>query len=77
MDADPKVARLRTFLTGVWQLFEHSQNPAQAREALNALEHQVPAARRTDSLALRERLGWFVAVQHDKITCEASHRIRR
>jgi hypothetical protein len=73
MDADPKVARLRTFLTGVWQLFEHSQNPAQARQALNALKHQVPAARRPDSFTkvlrfLEDNFDWMTTfLQHEHV----------
>jgi hypothetical protein len=40
VEADQKVSRLRAFLGGIWQIFEDSQDEAEARVALAALKQQ-------------------------------------
>jgi hypothetical protein len=40
VEADQKVGRLRVFLSGVWHIFEDSQDEQEARAALEALKRQ-------------------------------------
>lgn len=43
-EADAKIGRIRAFLSGVWHIFEDSQDEDEARQALNELKAQEGAA---------------------------------
>ena len=73
MEADPKLARFREFLNGVWHLFEDSRDEVQARVALDALKRQPIDAQRPQSFEkvlrfLEDNFTWLTAfLRHEHV----------
>mgnify|MGYP001558540879 CR=1 FL=1 len=88
VEADQKVGRLRVFLGGIWQIFEDSQDEAEARAALAALKQHPTDRHHPKPFAkvirfLEEHFDWMTtflkheAVQRNSLAEASMRSLRR
>ena len=64
--SDQKIGKIRAFLSGVWDIFENSEDEASAREALSKLKREQPNLKNPEPFQksigfLEKNFGWMTA----------------